>query len=108
VSRPPEHDEGERGGSPIVPLNPRVVPPAPPAPSPPNRLLTAATTGMVACALVGIFATLAFITIGWPGTTGRRVIAVVVLAAVGFMAFAATAVIAAARATYPRRARDAD
>lgn len=108
MSRPPDHDAGERDGSPIVPLNPRVVPPAPPAPSPPNRLLAAATTGMVVCALVGILATLAFITIGWPGASGRRVIAVVVLAAVGFMASAATAVIAAARATYPRRSRDAD
>jgi hypothetical protein len=108
VSGPSGRHERDPEAPRVVPLNPGVAPPRPAAPSPPNRLLAAATTGMVACALVGIFATLAFITIGWPGATGRRVIAVVVLAAVGFMAFAATAVIAAARATYPRRSRDAN
>jgi hypothetical protein len=61
---------------------------------------------MSACAVVGILATLAFITVGWPGSSGRRVIAVVIFAAIGFLACASAAVLSAARDTYPRsRAR---
>ena len=56
---------------------------------------------MASFAIVGILATLAFITVGWPGVSGRRVIAVVVISIVGFMASAAAAILAAARDTYP-------
>jgi len=57
---------------------------------------------MASFAIIGILATLAFITVWWPGTSGRRVIAVVVISLVGFMTSAAAAILAAARDTYPK------
>jgi hypothetical protein len=60
--------------------------------------------GMSAFAVLGILATLAFITVGWPGMMGRRVLAVVFFSALGFMACASAAIFSAARDTYPRRA----
>ncbi|MFN2488406.1 MAG: hypothetical protein ABR529_01440 [Actinomycetota bacterium] len=74
----------------------------------PGRLHGLATMGMTACALLGTLATLAFITVGWPGQTGRTVIAVVIGSAIGFMACASAAVFSAARDTYPHRQRDGD
>ena len=71
--------------------------------NPPGRLHAVAMAGMALFAVVGILATLAFITVGWPGDTGRRVIAVVVFSAFGFIASASAAILAAARDTYPRR-----
>ena len=93
------------GGSPtVVPLGtPRATTPPEDAGSPPGRLHGIAMAGMALFAIVGILATLAFITVGWPGSSGRRVIAVVVFSAVGFVASAAIAVLAAARDTYPER-----
>ena len=78
---------------------------APGRASPPGRLHGLAMAGMALFAVVGILATLAFITVGWPGDTGRRVIAVVVVSAVGFMACASAAILAAARDAYPSRSR---
>ena len=59
---------------------------------------------MALSAVIGSLAMLAFITVGWPGTTGRTVIAIVVISAVVFMASGAIAVFAAARDTYSRDA----
>ncbi|CAN5551380.1 hypothetical protein BH24ACT26_BH24ACT26_16410 [soil metagenome] len=59
---------------------------------------------MAACAVLGICATIAFITVGWPGTMGRSVIGIVIFSAIGFLACASAAVFSAARDTYPRRA----
>jgi len=87
----------------LVPLRPGEDAVRKPRLSPPGRLHGLAIVGMSACAVVGIVATLAFITVGWPGNSGRRVIAVVVFAAIGFLACASTAVLSAARDTYPRR-----
>lgn len=61
---------------------------------------------MAGFAVLGIVATLAFITVGWPGDTGRRVIAVIILSALAFMACASAAVLSAARDTYARRGRE--
>jgi hypothetical protein len=63
----------------------------------------AATVSMAAFAVIGFLAMFAFITVGWPGKSGRYVIAIVFLAGVGFLASAAIAVFAAARDTYPAR-----
>jgi hypothetical protein len=68
----------------------------------------AATIAMAAFAVVGFIAMFAFITVGWPGTSGRYVIAVVFFAGVGFLASAAIAVFAAARDTYPSRSTRRD
>jgi hypothetical protein len=57
---------------------------------------------MALSAVVGFFALFAFVTVGWPGRTGRYVIMIVVFSGVVFMASAATAVLAAARDTYAR------
>jgi hypothetical protein len=66
-----------------------------------NPLHTLATTGMAVSALIGIGALLTFISVGWPGNARRYVIAVLVLAAVAFLACASIAVFVAARETYP-------
>jgi hypothetical protein len=57
---------------------------------------------MALSAVIGFLALFAFITVGWPGGTGRTVIAIVVIAAIVFMASGAIAVFAAARDTYTR------
>jgi hypothetical protein len=56
---------------------------------------------MAICAIVGILAMLARITVGWPGESDRYVMAVFVFAGVGFLVCASVAVFTAARQTYP-------
>ena len=96
---------GDRGGDAdkVVALDPAVTAGAvqpEPAPTPPGRLHGIAITGMSVCALVGIVALLSFVTVRWPDRTGRYVIAVLVGAAIGFLACASAAVFTAARDTY--------
>lgn len=67
---------------------------------PQPRLHRIAIGGMATFALVGILAMLAFITVAWPGGSGRYVIAVFISCGVGFLACASTAVFSAARETY--------
>jgi hypothetical protein len=69
-------------------------------PLPQPRLHRIAIGGMAAFALLGILAMLAFITVAWPGESGRYVIAVFIFCGVGFLACASTAVFSAARETY--------
>ena len=97
----PGENENDREDS-VVPLPSGYVPPEPSA-SRPGVLHGAATISMAAFAIIGFLAMLAFVTVGWPGTSGRYVIAVIVFAGVGFLASAAIAVFAAARDTYPSR-----
>jgi hypothetical protein len=73
-----------------------------------STLHTAAVAGMALSALIGIAATLALISVRWPGDTARFVIVVCVGAAISFMACASTAVFSAARDTYPRRGSQRD
>ena len=77
-------------------------PPPPPPPRRPGRLLGLATTGMALSAVVAILATVAFITVGWPGEAGRYVLAVVALSVLSFLLCGTFAVLAAARDTYAR------
>jgi hypothetical protein len=74
-----------------------------PAASRPSRLHGVAIAGMAAFAVVGILATLAFITVGWPGRIGRFVGGAIFMSVVGFLACASAAVLTAARDTYVRR-----
>ena len=74
--------------------------PVPEPSRPQGRLHSMAIAGMAICALVGIFSMLAFITVSWPGETGRYVVGVVIAAGVGFMTCASLAVFSAARETY--------
>jgi hypothetical protein len=68
----------------------------------PGKVHGIAIAGMAICSLIGIAATLAFITVGWPGTSGRFLIGVIFLSVVGFFLCASMAVFAAARDTYAR------
>ena len=66
----------------------------------PGRVHGVAIAGMALCSLVGIAATLAYITVGWPDDVGRYVIAVIFVSVLGFFLSASMAVFAAARDTY--------
>lgn len=96
------------GGDNVIPLGtdpPKEVP-APVAST--SRLHAVATAGMAICALIGVLATYLFITVNWTETTRRYVIVAGFLAGIGFLAFASTAIAAAARDTYTatRKRRD--
>lgn len=81
------------GRAPEIPKGVEHVEPQP-------RLHRMAIGGMATFALLGILAMLAFITVSWPGESGRYVIAVFIFSGVGFLACASTAVFSAARHTY--------
>lgn len=85
----------------VVPLG--VEPPPDPPPARPSGLHGLAVTGMSLSALVGIVVLFLSIGIGLPSGPRRAAIAVVVGAAVVFLACASTAVFTAARETYPSR-----
>ncbi|HEY7875583.1 MAG TPA: hypothetical protein VIG64_10735 [Actinomycetota bacterium] len=96
----------------MVPLGAEVVAghgqaPAPSGPT--SRLHGLAITGLGVCALLGIGAMLAFVTVRWEGSTGRFFVALFILAAIGFLACASAAVFTAARDTYAQSpARDSE
>ena len=93
----------------VVPLGAEVAEGhgATPAPSgPTSRLHGLSITGMALFALVGIGSMLAFVTVRWTGAAARFVVAVVVLAAIGFLGCASAAVFTAARDTYAHGPRE--
>ena len=98
---------GPAGDRPVVPLPHEGLPPAP-RPSGPGRLHGLAIAGIAVSALVGIISTLAFVTIRWPGSTGRFLIAVLFMSVIVFVVSASTAVLTAARDTYIRRGSGPD
>jgi len=101
----PSRDERETPDN-IVPLGVDAPPPQPPAESRPlGRLHGLAIVGMAVFALIGIASMLAFITISWPDDSSRYVVAVFMIAVVGFVTSASIAVFSAARDTYPRQPR---
>jgi hypothetical protein len=57
---------------------------------------------MAVSALVGVAAMLGFITIRWPGDSGRYVVVAIIASVIAFLGFASAAVFTAARDTYPR------
>lgn len=87
----------------VVPIG--VEPPAePPAPSMrTSGIHRVAVLMMSLCAAIAAIAFVGFVTVGWPGSSRRIVIAIGVFALVGFLASGAAAVLGAARDTYPRR-----
>jgi len=91
---------GGDDGSKVVPLGKEPIPDAPAPVTRPSRLHGLSIALMATCALVGILATFLFVTVTWPGETGRFVGAVIFLSVVGFVASASTAVFTAARDTY--------
>ena len=101
----PSSDGKEDPGN-VVPLGVDAPPESPPAPaSRPGRLHGLAILAMAVFALLGIGAMLAFITISWPDDSSRYVVAVFMIAVVGFVTSASIAVFSAARDTYPRHPR---
>jgi hypothetical protein len=110
LSRHPPDDPGKqaRNRRDVVPLRPDAPPPAPeparPAPGP-GGLHAVATAGMALCALIAILSGIAFLTVGWPGQSGRVVIAIGMGGVIGFLACVSVAVLTAARDTYARPER---
>jgi hypothetical protein len=92
-------DETDDAGE-VVEIPGREKPRPIPAVRRPGKVHGLAIAGMAICSLVGIAATLAFITVGWPGASGRFLIGVIFLSVVGFLLCASMAVFAAARDTY--------
>lgn len=76
------------------------VEPTPPALRKQGALHRAAIAGMTICAIIGILSMLAFITVSWPGDSGRYVTGVFIGAGIGFLTCASIAVFSAARDTY--------
>lgn len=69
-------------------------------------LHSVAVTGMFVFGSLVILSGLIFVTIGWPGITGRYVVAAGMGSMIGFVTCASAAMFTAARDTYPRRGRD--
>lgn len=80
-----------------------VEPPPEPPPARPSGLHGLAITGMSLSALVGIVVLFLSIGIGLPSGPRRATVAIVVGAAIVFLACASTAVFTAARDTYPSK-----
>ena len=97
---------GSGGPEDVGPEVARLARPAPetePSASPrPAGLHGVATAGMALCAVVAILAGIAFLTVGWPGRSGRVVIAIMVGGVLGFLACGSATVFVAARDTYAR------
>ncbi|HWC13569.1 MAG TPA: hypothetical protein VG929_03130 [Actinomycetota bacterium] len=87
----------------VIPLG--VDPPEPNAGPPPrtSRLHSFAVLLTAVAALVAVGSTLAFVTVGWPGTMRRAVIAIMLTSTVAFLAGVAMTTLSAARDTYSRR-----
>ena len=77
--------------------------PTPPEPTPLRGLHAVATGSMALFATVGIFLTFLLVTVNWTDYSRRLVVTILVLTTVLFVASAATAVFAGARAAHPRR-----
>ncbi|MDQ3752558.1 MAG: hypothetical protein M3333_06670 [Actinomycetota bacterium] len=60
-----------------------------------------ATTGVAVFAVTGLLAILAFFTVGWPGDTGRYLVAVFIGSIIGCFACASAALFTALRGTHP-------
>lgn len=87
----------------VVPHPAGYEPPPEPPPAPPGRLHGVFIGGMAVSALVGVASIFAFITVGWPDSVRRYIIALFFFAAISFLACASAAVFSAARDTYPTR-----
>jgi hypothetical protein len=102
-----ESPRGPDGEDTVVPL-PHDAPPPTARPTGPGRLHGLAIAGIAVSALTGIASTLAFVTIRWPGSSGRYLIAVLFTSVIVFIVSASTAVLTAARDTYVRRGSNTD
>lgn len=78
-------------------------PPPEPEPAAPGRLHGMFIGGMAVAALTGVVALFAYITVGWPESIRRYIIALFFFAGIAFLACASAAVFSAARDTYPTR-----
>jgi|GEM_PF-2461474 hypothetical protein len=68
-----------------------------------EKLRMIVVTAMTIFAVVGLISLIAFVTVGWPGTVGRYVIAVTIGCIIGLVGCAGAAIFIAARDTYPHR-----
>jgi hypothetical protein len=102
-----ESPRGPKGEDDVVPL-PHDAPPPASRPTGPGRLHGLAIAGIALSALTGIASMLAFVTIRWPGSSGRYLIAVLFASVIVFVVSASTAVLTAARDTYAGRGSSPD
>jgi hypothetical protein len=102
-----QHMEDHTNVTPLRDASELSIEPAPP-PSRPGHLHGLATSAMAVCALAGIAALYAFVTMGWEGESRRWLIAGLTVAGLGFLISAGVAVLAAARDTHARRAESKD
>jgi hypothetical protein len=102
---PPDRDEVT-----VIRLDTSPEPPPPPSRHPRKHGLL--VSSMSFFALLGIASMFAFITVTWPGDTGRYVTGIFVVSIIGFVTSASAAVFTAARNTYapptPADATDED
>ena len=89
-----------RGDDNVVPLGKEPPPEPPPVVTPPRRLHGLAMLGATVSGLIAAGCLFAFITVRWPGDSGRRVIGVMLFSILVSIACAAIAVFSAARDTY--------
>jgi hypothetical protein len=65
-----------------------------------RSLHAVATTGVAVFVVIGLVAILAFLTVGWPGDTGRYLVAIFIGSIIGCFACASAALFTAMRGTY--------
>ena len=70
-------------------------------PSHQRSLHAFATTGVAVFIVTGLVAILAFLTVGWPGETGRYLVAIFIGSIIGCFACASAALFTAMRGTHP-------
>ncbi len=74
-----------------------------PPPRPTSRLHSAAVALTATSGVFALLSALAFVTVRWPGTSRRVVIAILLFCIVGFVTGVATTILGAARDTYARK-----
>ncbi|MEA2461396.1 MAG: hypothetical protein QOH90_1573 [Actinomycetota bacterium] len=93
-------DERRTDSGEVIPLG-TTPPPPPQVPTTrPRGLHGIAMALTVTFALIALISFVGFITVGWPGSAGHVVIAILMFSVIGFIASASASVLTAARATY--------
>jgi hypothetical protein len=94
------HPDASVDGAEVIPLGTDPPPPPPERTSRPRGLHGLAIACTAGCALIAIFSFIAFVTVRWPGNTGRVVEGILLFSIAGLIGSMAASVLTAARATY--------
>ena len=93
-------DDRDSPAGEVIPLGTNPPPPPQIPTTRPRGLHGIAIALTVVFALISLIAFVGFITVGWPGSAGHVVIAILMFSVIGFVASASASVLTAARATY--------